>query len=179
MLLLGMIFAILITSSVLSVAADDSDGNNVVSEDADKLNVVPTKNSKFEVYLNVVVRNAQNELISVTETSPCKFGMNCSVYLPHEVTDYAFDTLLGKKEIITVDKIKYEKVQFETSSEYRWLFDMHDREPTGVWEVEICGESIKKYGYECTNIFWSRTSVVYLEVGDVTTVYWTILREMN
>ena len=177
--LLSVIFVTLITSSVLSIAADDPVDNKVVPEDADKLNVVPTKNSKFEIYLHVVVRNAQGELINVAETSQCKFGMNCSIYLPHEITDYAFDTLLGKKEIITIDKIKYEKVQFNTSSKYRELFDVYDREPTGVWEVEVCGEPIKKYGYECTNIFWSRTSVVYLEMGDITTVYWTILRETN
>jgi len=178
-LLLCAVFVVLITSSVLSVATDDPVDNKIVSEDMDKLNVVPTNNSKFQIYLNVVVRNAQSELISVTETSQCKFGMNCSIYQPHEITDYVFDTLLGKKEIITIDNIKYEKVQFNTSSKYRELFDVYDREPTGVWEVEICGEPIKKYGYDCTNIFWSNTAVVYLEMNDVTTVYWTILREMN
>ena len=140
---------------------------------------VLSSDSKYEIYLNVVVKNAQGELISVAETLPCKYGMNCSIYLPHEITDYVFDTLLGKKEIITIDKIKYEKVQFNTSSEYRWLFDMYDREPIGIWEVEICEESIKKFGYGCANVFWSRTSVVYLEVSDVTTVYWTILKEIN
>ena len=99
--------------------------------------------------------------------------------MPHEVTDYAFDTLLGKKEIITIDDIKYEKVQFSTSSDNPWLFDVYDRELTGIWEVEICGEPIKKYGYECTNIFWTRTGLVFLEVNDVTTNNWTILREIN
>ena len=178
-LLLGAIFIVLITSSLPSIIADDPVDDKVVSEDTDKLNVVPTKNSKFKIYLNAVVRNAQGELINVAETSQCKFGMNCSIYLPHEVTDYTFDTLLGKKEIVTIDNIKYEKVQFNTSSNYALLFDIYDRELTGVWEVEICGEPIKKYGSDCTNVFWSRTSVVYQEMGDVTTVYWTILREMN
>ena len=163
MLLLGIIFVALITSSVPSSAIDDTS----------------TINSKFEIYLHAVVRNAQGELISVAETSQCKLGMNCSIYLPHEITDYAFDTLLGKKEIITIGDIKYEKVQFNTSSKYIELFDVHDRELTGTWEVEVCGEPIKKYGYECAKIFWSRTSVVYLEMGDVTTVYWTILRQIS
>ena len=52
--MLGVIFVALITSSVLSIAADDPVDNKVVPEDADKLNVVPTKNSKFEIYLHVV-----------------------------------------------------------------------------------------------------------------------------
>jgi hypothetical protein len=157
-LLLGIIFVALITSSVPSSAIDDTS----------------TKNLKFEIYLHAVVRNAQGELISVAETSQCKFGMNCSIYLPHEITDYVFDTLLGKKEIITIGDIKYEKVQFNTSSKYIELFDVHDRELTGIWEVDVCGEPI-----ECAKIFWSRTSVVYLEMGDVTTVYWTILRQIS
>ena len=172
---LGVIFVTLITSSVLSIAADDPAGNNVVSEDADKLNVVPTEDLKYEIYLHVLVRNAHGELISVAE---CQFT-NCTDYLAHEVTDYAFDTALGKKEIITIDNIKYEKVQFSTSSDNPWLFDVYDRELTGIWEVEICGEPIKKYGYECTNIFWTRTGLVFLEVNDVTTANWTILRELN
>ena len=30
----------------------------------------------------------------------------------HQVTDHVFDTLMGKKEIITIDNIKYERVQY-------------------------------------------------------------------
>ena len=178
-LLLGVIFVALVTNSVPSIVADDSGSNNTDSEDADKLNIIPTENPKYKIYLHVVVKNAHGELVSVTDTIPCQFGRNCSTYMPHEVTDYAFDTLLGKKEIITIDNIKYEKVQFSTSSNNQLLFDTHDREYTGVWEVEICGEPIKKYGYECTNIFWTRTGLVFLEMNDVVTANWTILREMN
>ena len=177
--LLSVIFVALITSSLPSIAADEPVDNKVVSEDADKLDVVPTKGSKYKIYTHVVVRNAHGELVSVADTIPCQFGRNCSTYMPHEVTDYAFDTLLGKKEIITIDDIKYEKVQFSTSSDNPWLFDVYDRELTGTWEVEICGEPIKKYGYECTKIFWVRTGLVFLEVNDVTTANWTILRETN
>ena len=63
--LLSVIFVTLITSSVLSIAADDPVDNKVVSEDVDKLNVVPTEDLKYEIYLHVVVRNAQDELINV------------------------------------------------------------------------------------------------------------------
>ena len=163
---LGVIFVTLITSSVLSIAADDPAGNNVVSEDADKLNVVPTEDLKYEIYLHVLVRNAHDELISVAETLPCQFT-NCSDYLAHEITGYAFDTALGKKEIITIDNIKYEKVQFSDSSEQtmtsltlynQYMFDNYLRVPAWEWVIEVCGEPIKKYGVECTHVFWSRTS---------------------
>ena len=178
-LLLSIIFVALITNSVPSIATDDSGSNNADSEDADKLNIIPTENPKYKIYLHVIVKNAHDELVSVTDTISCQFARSCSTYLPHEVTDYAFDTLLGKKEIITVNNIKYEKVQFSTSSDNQLLFDTYDHEYTGVWEVEICGEPIKKYGYDCAKIFWTRTGLVFLEMNDVVTANWTILREMN
>jgi len=110
-LLSCIIFLTLITNSAQSTAVDDSGGNEMVSEDVDKLNAVPTKDSKYKIYLNTVVRNTQGELISVAEGSWCKlFEIDCSVHMHPEITDYAFDTLLGEKEIITIDNIMYEKV---------------------------------------------------------------------
>ena len=192
-LLSCIIFLTLITNSAQSTAVDDSDGNEMVSEDVDKLNAVPTKDSKYKIYLNTVVRNTQGELISVAEGSWCKlFEIDCSVHMHPEITDYAFDTLLGEKEIITIDNIMYEKVQFSTWSEYTWLFDTSDRKQVGVWEfhehtsfantafVEVCGEvMLQSTGYECNKIFYSRASFVYFESGDVATTNWTILRDLN
>ena len=193
LLLSCIIFLTLITNSAQSTAVDDSGGNEMVSEDVDKLNAVPTKDSKYKIYLNTVVRNTQGELISVAEGSWCKlFEIDCSVHMHPEITDYAFDTLLGEKEIITIDNIMYEKVQFSTWSEYTWLFDTSDRKQVGVWEfydhtsfantafVEVCGEvMLQSTGYECNKIFYSRASFVYFESGDVATTNWTILRDLN
>jgi hypothetical protein len=193
LLLSYIIFLTLITNSAQSTAVDDSGGNEMVSEDVDKLNAVPTKDSKYKIYLNTVVRNTQGELISVAEGSWCKlFEIDCSVHMHPEITDYAFDTLLGEKEIITIDNIMYEKVQFSTWSEYTWLFDTSDRKQVGVWEfydhtsfantafVEVCGEvMLQSTGYECNKIFYSRVSFVYFESGDVATTNWTILRDLN
>ena len=186
-LLLSVIFVALITNSIPSIATDDTDDNNTDSKDVDKLNVVPTKDQKYEIYLHVTVRNVHGDLVSITNKESCSnvskllvSGWGCRVeYLEHEITDYAFDKLLGEKEIITVDNVKYEKVQFSTSSDNTWLFDVHDRELAHRWHVEICGEPIKKYGYDCAKIFWTSTSVVYLEMDEVTTANWTILRETN
>jgi len=186
-LLLSLIFVALITNAIPSIATDDTDDNNTDSKDADKLNVVPTKDQKYEIYLHVTVRNVHGDLVSITNKESCSnvskllvSGWGCRVeYLEHEITDYAFDKLLGEKEIITVDNVKYEKVQFSTSSDNTWLFDVHDRELIQTWDVEICGEPIKKYGYDCAKIFWTSTSVVYLEMDEVTTANWTILRETN
>ena len=193
LLLSYIIFLTLITNSAQSTAVDDSGGNEMVSEDVDKLNAVPTKDSKYKIYLNTVVRNTQGELISVAEGSWCKlFEIDCSVHMHPEITDYAFDTLLGEKEIITIDNIMYEKVQFSTWSEYTYLFDTSDRKQVVVWEfydhtsfantafVEVCGEvMLQSTGYECNKIFYSRASFVYFELGDVATTNWTILRDLN
>ena len=185
--LLGIMFITLITSSIPYITADAPVGNDISFEDVDKLNVVTTKDSKYEIYLHVLVRNAQGELINVAETLPCESGDYCSEYMDHEVTDYAFNKL-GKKEIVTVDNIKYEKIQFSDSHSQtadivtyhkQYLFDMYDREPTGRWIVEICGEVLNEFGFECFQIFQSRTSIVWLEVDDVTTANWTILKKIN
>ena len=174
--LLVIIFVALITSSIPPIIADESFNNKEFFED-----------SKYKIYLHVLVRNAQGELVTVAETLPCKLGSSCSEYMDHEVTDYAFEQL-AKKEIIIVDNIKYEKIQFSDSygktantiTYYdQYLFDMYDREPTGRWVVKICGESLKQFGFECAEIFQSRTSIVWLEVGDTTTSNWTILKKIN
>ena len=174
--LLCITFVALIISSIPPIIADESFDNEESFED-----------SKYKIYLHVLVRNAQGELVTVAETLPCELRSICSEYMDHEVTDYAFDEL-GKKEIITIDNIKYEKIQFSDSygktantiTYYnQYLFDMYDREPTGRWVVEICGESLNKFGFECAKIFQSRTSIVWLEVGDVTTSNWTILKKIN
>ena len=174
--LLGIIFVILITSSVPPITADELVDNEVSFKD-----------SKYKIYLHVAVRNVQGELISVAETLPCEAGNYCSEYFDHEVTDYAFD-VLAKKETITINNVKYEKIQFTDSYgqtadtvtyHKQYLFDMYDREPTGRWVVEICGEVLNEFGFDCVQIFQSRTSIVWLEVGDVTTANWTILKKMN
>ena len=185
-LLLGVIFVALITSSLPSSAVDDLGGNNVISEDADKLNIVPTKSPKYKIYLHVIVRDAQGQLVSVSET------MN-GIYFEHEITDYAFDYDLAlvssfgvksdaiilptsdKKEIIIIDNMKYEKVQYSDS----YMFNS-EKELTSKWALNVCGEHVRKYMDGCARIFGTTTiTVVYLEVDDVITTNWTILREFN
>ena len=177
MLLLGVIFVTLIPSSVPFIAADNSVGNKIVSEDV----------GEYKIYMHAVVRNAQGELISAAETLPCQFGMYCAEYLPHKITDDAFDTSLGKKEIITIDDIKYEKVKFSAIFDRTELlntssgFLSSNRDLFAMWVVTICVDekSIEKYGFECADIFKSRNLAMYMQVGDVATTYWTILRAMN
>ena len=103
--LLGTIFVLLLVNSTESVAADHLDPGKGIWKDENRVNLVTTKDSKYQVHLQVEVRNAQGQLISITETSYVN-------HIPHEITDNTFDTMLGKKEIITIDNVKYEKVQY-------------------------------------------------------------------
>ena len=186
--LLGFIFVALITSYIPFSAGDASADTMVVSEDKDKLNNIPTHDSKYKIYLHVLIRNAQGELIGIADTGEKSRLVSGPQYLPHEITDEIFDMLNVKKEIITVDNIKYEKIQISNSYEQTMttttyfnqnLFEMNDREPSATWMLTVCGELVQKLGYDCVNIFQCYTSLVYLEVGDIITSHWTILRETN
>jgi hypothetical protein len=59
--LLGAIFITLIASSIQSVTADDSALLGV--------DIIPTKDSEFQVHLQVVVRDSHGQLVSVTEST--------------------------------------------------------------------------------------------------------------
>ena len=186
--LLGFIFVALITSYIPFSAGDASADTMVVSEDKDKLNNIPTHDSKYKIYLHVLIRNAQGELIGIADTGEKSRLVSGPQYLPHEITDDIFDMLNVKKEIITIDNIKYEKIEITDSYEQTMttttyfnqnLFEMNDREPSATWMLTVCGELVQKLGYDCVNIFQCYTSLVYLEVGDIITSHWTILRETN
>ena len=58
-ILLSTIFIISIASSIQSIIADDSDLLGV--------DIIPTKDSEFKVHLQVVVRDSQGQLVSVTD----------------------------------------------------------------------------------------------------------------
>ena len=183
--LLAVIFVTLITSYIPFSVGDDSSDNKIVSEDK---NDVTTQDTKYKIYLHVLVRNAQGELIGIADTGEKSRLVSGPQYLPHEITDEIFDMLMVKKEIVTIDNIKYEKIQVSDSSKQtmttktyfnQYLFGMSDREPSATWVLTVCGGPIKELGSDCLDIFQSYTSIVYLEVGDVTTANWTILREVN
>ena len=158
--LLGAIFITLIASSIQSVTADDSTLLGV--------DIIPTKDSEFQVHLQVVVRDSHGQLVSVTESTN-------GYYVPHDVTDEAFDRNFGKKEIVTVDDIKYEKVQYIVK-------DRHYRVPMklmffipAVIEVSQGLETVIVDAF----IFQAFVPLVYLEEDDVVDTQWTIFRKLN
>ena len=116
--LLSITFVLLITGSIQSVTADHSEPDQGIFKNEREIEVVPIQDSNYQIYLQTVLRNGDGQLISVSE------GTSGNGYIiPHKVTDHVFDTLMGKKEIVTIDNIKYEKVQytFSPTLEQRWM----------------------------------------------------------
>ena len=172
--LLSVIFVALIACSIQSISADHLKPGQGIFKDANEFNLVPIKDSKYQIYLQVVVRNAQGQLISILEDSHGR-------YIPHEITDSTFDENLGEIEIITIDNIKYEKVQFTDTLDAKKLIDLIENRTShfiGIWKYQVC-EEIDGHGYRCIPIFHLYSSYAYVTAGDVVTSQWTILKEMN
>ena len=196
--LLGVIFVVLLTGSVQSISADHLEPGQGIFKDRSEVDLVTTHDSDYQVYLQAVLRNGDGQLINVTETTAT------GAYIPHEITDYVFDMLMGKKEIIIIDNIKYEKVQyaFSPTLEQRWIgmYPIFEEVPIKIkveglaedevfnvtkdhalWKIHYCADfsSIGHHGLQCIPIFQVLVPTITLEPGDVVTHHWTILRVMN
>ena len=171
--LLGTIFVLLLVGSIESVAADHLEPGEGIFIDENRVNLVSTKDSKYHVHLQVEVRNAQGQLISISETA----NVN---HIPHGITDNTFDTLMGEKEIVTIDNIKYEKIQYTGTLDIEQLLPP-PKKPShfiGNWIISLCSV-FDKHGYTCISPWQANSSFVSLEEDDVVKNYWTILRIIN
>ena len=199
-LLLSVIFVTLIAGSVQSIYADHilKDGKGIFKdENQQSFTKTIDSNSKYQIHLQVELRNAQGQLISIAETSHGN-------YIPEGITDLTFYEKLGKKEIVVIDNIKYEKVQytFSPTLEQRWMgmypifeeirikFDFEgdalvqlnkQNKDYSLWKIHYCADfsSIGHDGLQCIPIFQVLIPTMTLEPTDVITQHWTILRAMN
>ena len=195
MWLLSAIFLALITCSIQSVSADHLQPGTGLFITESKTSLVTSNNTNYQIHLQLVSRNGDGQLISVLES-------NVGGYIPHEITDSIFDTAMGKKEIITIDNIKYEKVQYTFSPTLvqRWvaiypLFsevviefeitedvraEMHDAVKNySIWKLQHCADWEGEHGFSCIPLFQVLVPTLTLEPDDVITLNWTILRELN
>ena len=156
--MLSIIITALIVGSVQPVLAYDM---------TDIFKPVPIRNSEYKFHLQVVLRAVDNSLISVTESTN-------GYYIQHDVTDKIFDHDFGKKEIVTVDNIKYEKVRFIEKYSLDLPMKLMFFIPA-VIEVSQGSETVLVDAY----IFQAFVPLVYLEEGDVINTQWTILKKIN
>ena len=197
-ILLGTIFVALIAGSIQSISADHETDKGIF-KDRTEVDLVTTQDSDYQVYLQTVLRNGDGQLINVTENT------KTAAYIPHEIADYVFDTLMGEKEIITINNIKYEKVQytFSPTLEQRWmgmypileqininikaegdaLVQMNKQiKDYSLWKIHYCADFTDighPNGLQCIPIFQVLVPMMTLEPTDVITQQWTILRELN
>ena len=143
-----------------------------------------------------MIRNNDGQLISVTESTA-----NGS-FIPYVMSDYVFDTLMGEKEIITIDNIKYEKGQwkFNPSLEQRFvgLYPIYselnielvseygddtskmyeNKKDYSHWKIHYCG-TFEGHGLSCIPVFQVLVPTMTLEPTDIVEQQWTILREIE
>ena len=168
-LLLSVIFVTLIAGSVQSIYADHilEDGKGIF-KDQDHQNFAKTtdSNSKYQIHLQVEIRNAQGQLISIAETGH-------GSYIPEGISDLLFYEKLGKKEIVTIDNIKYEKAQYVDPPMKEDEVDY-----VSIWALMVCGE-IYGHGHKCVSVFQAGTAVGLVTQTDVVINQWTILRNLD
>ena len=193
--LLSIIFVTLIVGSIQSVTADHLEPGIGIFKDKTEVKLVAAQDLNYQVYLQTVLRNGDGQLISVTE------GGIRGYVVPHKVTDHIFDTLMGKKEIVTIDNIKYEKVQYtfsptveqRTEKIYPIFEEIHIEyvvEEDALaqmkeeirdyyrWQIHYCA-TFEGHGYACMPVFQNFTAVRNVTPTDVVTHQWTILRDLN
>ena len=171
-LLLGFILVTLIVCPVQFVAADHLEPGIGIYKDETNVNLITIRDTKYQIYLQVEVRTAQGQLVGIFE------GTHGSI-VPHKITDLTFDEKLGKKEIITVGDVKYEKAvikdQLDTKqmlSKYGHVISPHF---LGLWKIDLCGV-LPGHGYGCIPVFQSNTAQVPITEEDIVTNQWTVLR---
>ena len=204
--LLSAIFLTLISYSVQSVAADHVeplDWTEFASQTGDGIygnygdvNIVPvSEDSKYKINLQLILRTGDGQLINITEST------ETAAFIPHRLTDHVFDTLMGKKEIITIDNVTYEKVQYRYTptleqrfigvypiftEDYILEFEstsgarekMREHQEFALWKIHYCA-TFEGRGFSCIPVFQDLVPNMTLEQHDVVTQQWTILRILN
>ena len=184
-ILLSVVFMALIASSVQSVVADHVEPGDGIYKNYGDVNIVTTIDSKWQVNLQTILRTSDGQLINITESTAN------AAYIPHKITDHVFDTLMGKKEIVTIDNTKYEKVQYTYTPalEHRFMglypifsenYDlefkstpeareqMHKHKDFSMWKIHYCA-TFEGHGFSCIPIFQDLVPTMTLEEHDVVT----------
>ena len=193
--LLSVMFISLMADSIQSIYADHAESGTGIFKDDESVTLIETINTEYLVYLQIQVRNGDGQLISVTESTAT------GAFIDHKITDHVFDTLMGQKEIVVIDNIKYEKVHYvfnptliqrtvgyypifsELTLEFEVEEDVYtkmneEKKNYSIWKIHYCAE-FDGHGYRCIPIFQVLMPTLTLEPSDTSTQQWTILREIT
>jgi len=195
-ILLSAIFVTLIICSVQSIYAEQKIPIEGLFVSPGEVQLVTTEDSNYKIYLQVIIRNADGQLINVTESTAN------GAYIPHMISDLVFDTLMSEKEIITIDDIEYEKAQWTNSpsleerfiglypiySELTLEFVSEPGQDTtkmyeskkdfSIWKIHYCADW-ENFGLSCIPVFQVLVANMTIEPTDIVEHQWTILREVE
>ena len=192
--LLSVTLIILIGCSTQSVVADHLESGDGIYKNYGDVNLTTTQDSEWLVNLQLIIRTGDGQLINVTEST------DNAAYIPHKITDHVFDDLLGEKEIVTIDNIKYEKAQYTVTPTFEQRFiglypiyteialeftfegdaltKMQIDKEYSLWKIHHCA-TFRGHDYDCIPVFQVLVPTMTLEPGDIVTHQWTILRILN
>ena len=172
-LLLGTILVLSLTYSVESVTADHLEPGRGIFNNENQVNIILDKDSEYKIHLIVEVRNAQGQLISITENTG-------GYVIPHKITDHVFDDLLDEKEFVTINNVKYEQAKYSAKPDMEQLLKIDNRPShfIQIWYVSLCSV-LGDHGYTCIAPFQTTTAAVSLVEDDVVENHWTILRTIT
>ena len=193
--LLSVMFISLMADSIQSIYADHTESGTGIFKDDESVTLIETINTEYLVYLQIQVRNGDGQLISVTESTAT------GAFIDHKITDHVFDTLMGQKEIVVIDNIKYEKVHYVFNptliqrtvghypifSELTVKYDVEEgaykkmnevKKNYTINKIHYCAE-FDGHGYRCIPIFQVLIPTITLEPHDTMYQQWTILRELD
>ena len=175
--LLGTIFVLLLVDYTESVVADHLEPGDGIFNSENEVNIILDKDSKFKIHIMVEVRNADGQLISVSE--------NTSGFLiPHKITDHVFDNLMSEEGFVTIDNIKYEQAKYsgipDNIINWQYVIPIYNIPShfVGAWVMTLCGE-IDTHGYTCITPFQANTAAVSVVEDDVVENHWMVLRIIN
>ena len=170
-ILLTTIFVALLACSIQSISADHLESGEGIFKDESHVNMISAKDSKYQVHVQVSMRDEHGKLVSIAET-------NHGSYLPHKITDEVFDTFMDRKEIITIDDTKYEKAEYTNTYTINVDGKRIHVDFVKDWEIDFCIE-IEGHGFTCIPIFEASTAIGIMSEKETVVNQWTILREMN
>ena len=185
--MLSAIIITLIFSSTQTIIADDNP--NVKTHTLD-----PDINLRYEVYLQTTIRDAQGQLLSVSEST---IGWVTITTFPDgksmpDLVEQVFNyNILDEKEVVTIDNVKYEKIQFfnELVVDHNKLLNVNPA--TNLYTGGKIGTSSGSvynicmdfneigYGHLCGPFVAAGMPLIHLAEGNILTDQWTILRVMN
>ena len=194
-ILFGAVFVVLLACSVQATSAENIPIKGLFVSHG-QVELVTTEGTNYQIYLQTIIRNADGQLVNVTESTAN------GAYVPHMLSDHVFDTLMSENEIITIDGIDYEKGQwrFSPSLEQRFigLYPIfseitinfvsepgddttkmyEEKKDYSIWKIHYCAEW-ENFGYSCIPVYQVLVPTMTLEPTDVVEQQWTILRQLD